>query len=162
MNLSILRSRSAYPASWPRAYSPWRHGAAVFRQSVASWLLSAPSRFLGSRCTCRLQVLWRLSWRAIFAVTAIVYAVAFGAAETAYMRAMAASDPVTVLWEFDRAYRLFPFSQDFRVAHAQASIRFQSILPRDYVISAIHRSLDQDPGAPDMIVNLHVIESEAK
>ncbi len=78
------------------------------------------------------------------------------------MRAMAASDPVTVLWEFDRAYRLFPFSQDYRVAHAQASIRFRQILPRDYVAAAIRRSMDQDPGAPDMIANLRMIENEVR
>lgn len=78
------------------------------------------------------------------------------------MRAMAASDPVTVLWEFDRAYRLFPFSQDFRVAHAHASIRFRSILPREYVAAAIRRAMDQDPGAPDMIINLRIIENEAR
>lgn len=78
------------------------------------------------------------------------------------MRAMVASDPVTVLWEFDRAYRLFPFSQDFRVAHAQAAIRFRQMLPAGYVADAIRRAMDQDPGAPDMIANLRLIESEAQ
>lgn len=80
----------------------------------------------------------------------------------AYMRAMVASDPVIVLWEFDRAYRLFPFNQDFRVAHAQASLRFRQILPKEYVLSAIRRAMDQDPGAPDMLINLKTIESEAR
>lgn len=75
---------------------------------------------------------------------------------------MNASDPVTVLWEFDRAYRLFPFTQDFRVAHAQAAIHFRIILPRKYVADAIRRSMDQDPGAPDMIANLKMIESEGR
>lgn len=78
------------------------------------------------------------------------------------MRAMAASDPITVLWEFDRAYRLFPFSQDFRVAHAHAALNFRSILPREYVAAAIRRSMDQDPGAPDMLVNLRMVESEVR
>lgn len=73
---------------------------------------------------------------------------------------MKASDPVTVLWEFERAYRLFPYTQDFRAAPAQAAINFRHILPRQYVAAAIRRALDQDPGAPDMIFNLRVIEGE--
>lgn len=71
---------------------------------------------------------------------------------------MKALDPVTVLWEFERAYRIFPFSQDFRAAPAQAAINFRQILPSQYVAAAIRRAIDQDPGAPDLIYNLRMIE----
>lgn len=158
MNLSTLHSRSASLDSFAPVLFSWRPGAVPSKQSVECSALQRRSARSGSRSICRPPVFWRLSWRVIFAVMALGYAASFGMAESAYTRGMKALDPVTVLWEFERAYRIFPFSQDFRAAPAQAAINFRQILPSQYVAAAIRRAIDQDPGAPDLIYNLRMIE----